>query len=124
MVSILVLMEVTLILFPILCKSLDVLLVSILVLMEVTLILISKCFLISIPKLSFNPCFNGSYSYTFLLGIFSLSSFMCFNPCFNGSYSYTSKVNPLKSQISRTVFNFYNFKFMHKISSKPQFLAY
>ena len=66
-----------------------------------------------IDDLSFNPCFNGSYSYTsfstsVLTSISNVSilvlmevtlipdrdslageDILSFNPCFNGSYSYT-----------------------------------
>ena len=66
-----------------------------------------------IDDLSFNPCFNGSYSYTsfstsVLTSISNVSilvlmevtlihyydfnessEYLSFNPCFNGSYSYT-----------------------------------
>ena len=38
---------------------------------------------------SFNPCFNGSYSYTYILVKIISIRIYSFNPCFNGSYSYT-----------------------------------
>ena len=87
--------------------------VSILVLMEVTLIPVPWLYLSVLLEFCFNPCFNGSYSYTSIdrsrllidsfvsilvlmevtLIHFSIISsnlvLVCFNPCFNGSYSYT-----------------------------------
>ena len=40
-------------------------------------------------ELGFNPCFNGSYSYTDKKSPRSATTSIRFNPCFNGSYSYT-----------------------------------
>ena len=49
--------------------------------------------------LRFNPCFNGSYSYTKNFKFTTFIGRCSFNPCFNGSYSYTD-VSRRKSSIS------------------------
>ena len=41
---------------------------------------------------SFNPCFNGSSSYTTWETGDRITASKCFNPCFNGSSSYTVEV--------------------------------
>ena len=68
----------------------EVYLVSILVLMDITLILKSY-YEGNIVWKCFNPCFNGYYTYTICL--YSLKFFLGirFNPCFNGYYTYTKK---------------------------------
>ena len=38
--------------------------------------------------ISFNPCFNGTYSLTHIGDFFEMLG-GCFNPCFNGTYSLT-----------------------------------
>ena len=40
-------------------------------------------------EISFNPCFNGTYSLTFELKSTQYDYIYCFNPCFNGTYSLT-----------------------------------
>ena len=44
---------------------------------------------LGIESASFNPCFNGSCTYTYLCTLPLLVKFR-FNPCFNGSCTYTS----------------------------------
>ena len=86
-VSILVLMDVTLQLpWDVIPAGMKV--VSILVLMDVTLQRKTRAkstkYLVS-----FNPCFNGCYSSTIIIGCYNFL-YLCFNPCFNGCYSSTS----------------------------------
>ena len=38
---------------------------------------------------SFNPCFNGYYTYTVFMPLQSNGLVESFNPCFNGYYTYT-----------------------------------
>ena len=38
---------------------------------------------------SFNPCFYGSYSFTYQKMIVYNIKYKSFNPCFYGSYSFT-----------------------------------
>ena len=42
-----------------------------------------------VVKLSFNPCFNGTYSLTSIETIDKKVARSSFNPCFNGTYSLT-----------------------------------
>ena len=39
--------------------------------------------------MSFNPCFIGTYSFTFFTIEEFSNSFLSFNPCFIGTYSFT-----------------------------------
>ena len=41
--------------------------------------------------LSFNPCFNGYYTFTEKSTTNPSSPLTCFNPCFNGYYTFTRR---------------------------------
>ena len=55
--------------------------------MDITLIL-AEGKLLKPLQFSFNPCFNGYYTYTLFLSSSNWSNNR-FNPCFNGYYTYT-----------------------------------
>ncbi len=59
-------------------------LVSILVLMELCIKTIN-CQQLTIVRLSFNPCFNGTMYKNILLRGNRINLTRCFNPCFNGT---------------------------------------
>ena len=46
-----------------------------------------------IDNQSFNPCFNGYYTYTGLVYSSPFLTNICFNPCFNGYYTYTHNIH-------------------------------
>ena len=57
--------------------------------MEVILLRLGRGDMQDQGKISFNPCFYGSYSFTNLALAAKLDIWLSFNPCFYGSYSFT-----------------------------------
>ena len=56
--------------------------------MDITLLHMLQ-FLLRLYNQSFNPCFNGYYTFTSLLGLNYIIVMWSFNPCFNGYYTFT-----------------------------------
>ncbi|EDQ96054.1 hypothetical protein CLOBAR_01821 [Intestinibacter bartlettii DSM 16795] len=44
-----------------------------------------------LADISFNPCFNGTYSLTTAICKRNVTRQSSFNPCFNGTYSLTRR---------------------------------